>query len=160
MKTIYILFFLVISANVFAQAEKENMMKKVEEWNKVFSKAMVEGDNKTILSFYVNDAYSLPSYSPMMVGKKEIEAGMKSSGQAGAKLSSFILTTKDIWMSGNLLCEVGTYKLSIGMSGSDNAVGDYGKYLTIYEKQKEGSWKIKADIWNTDTNPWANMQQK
>ena len=62
--------FLVISANVFAQAEKENMMKKVEEWNKVFSKAMVEGDNKTILSFYVNDAYSLPSYSPMMVGKK------------------------------------------------------------------------------------------
>lgn len=77
----------------------------------------------------------------MMVGKKEIESGMKSSEQAGAKLSSFILTTKDILMSGNLFCEVGTYKLSMSMSGSDNMVGDYGKYSTIYQRRETEAGK-------------------
>jgi ketosteroid isomerase-like protein len=35
---------------------------------------------------------------------------------------------------------------------------DHGKYLTIYQKQKDGSWKIKADMWNTDLNPFAASQ--
>lgn len=147
------------SGNLFAQDSKANLVKKVQEWNKVFCKAMVDGDNKTVLSFYAEDAYSLPSYSPMMDGKKEIEQGMQMDKQAGTNFKSFNLKTKDLWTSGDLLCEVGTYTFSMIIPNSTNTFDDHGKYLTIYEKQQDGTWKIKADMWNTDTNPWAIMQE-
>jgi hypothetical protein len=36
---------------------------------------------------------------------------------------------------------------------------DQGKYITIWEEQPDGSMKIKVETWNTDTNPWAQMEQ-
>jgi hypothetical protein len=36
---------------------------------------------------------------------------------------------------------------------------DNGKYITIWEMQKDGSIKIKVETWNTDHNPWEEMQQ-
>lgn len=148
-----------IAGHLFAQSDKEKMMKKIEGWNKTFCKAMVDGDNKTILSFYADDVYSLPSYSPMIVGKKAVEEGMEMDKQSATKFKSFKLNTKDIWTSGDILCEVGTYTFSMLTPNSKSTIDDYGKYLTIYQKQDDGSWKIKADMWNTDTNPWAVIQE-
>ncbi len=31
--------------------------------------------------------------------------------------------------------------------------------MNVWEKQDDGSMKIKADIWNTDMNPWEMMQE-
>jgi hypothetical protein len=36
---------------------------------------------------------------------------------------------------------------------------DNGKYITIWEIQKDGTPKIKVETWNTDNNPWAQMEQ-
>jgi len=157
-KIVFTICLVFISTNLFGQSEKEVMMKKIEEWNKTFSAAMAAGDNKTILSFYADDAYSLPSYSPMMIGKVEIRASMVGD-TSGTKFNYFKLNTKDIWLSGNLLCEVGNYYFSMIVPGAPKPLNDNGKYITIYEKQKDGSWKIKADMWNTDLNPWAQMEQ-
>ena len=30
----------------------------------------------------------------------------------------------------------------------------------LWEVQDDGSYKIKADTWNTDTNPWMEMQKE
>ena len=37
---------------------------------------------------------------------------------------------------------------------------DNGKYVTVYEIQKDGSLKVKIETWNTDTNPWAQMNEE
>ena len=80
MKKLTVMFslsiLLVASMSFFPQTTKEEMMKKVEEWNKQFSAAMIVNDKATMLSFYADDAYSLPSYTPMLVGKKAIENSM------------------------------------------------------------------------------------
>jgi ketosteroid isomerase-like protein len=34
---------------------------------------------------------------------------------------------------------------------------DHGKYLTIWEKQKDGSLKIKIETWNSDVDPTSMM---
>ena len=142
-----------------AQTDKSQMMKKLEEWNSKFSAATVAGDNKTILSFYAEDAYSLPSYSPMIVGKKAIADGMRMNENSGMKMKHFALKTTDFWMSGDMMFEIGTYELSMTIPGQEGPMNDHGKYITIYQKQKDGSWKIQADMWNTDLNPWAVTKQ-
>ena len=149
---------LIVSANLFAQTTKEEMLKKVEEWNNQFSAAMITNDRAKMLSFYADDAYSLPSYSPMLVGKKAIENSMNMDENSDMKITSFKFNTKDLWISGDQMCEVGTYDLSMTMGKSAKTTVDHGKYLTIYQKQKDGSWKIKADMWNTDLNPFASSQ--
>lgn len=149
---------LIVSANLFAQTTKEEMLQKVEEWNKQFSAAMITNDKAKMLSFYADDAYSLPSYSPMLIGKKAIENSMNMDENSDMKITSFKFNTKDLWISGDQMCEVGTYDLSMTMGDSAKTTVDHGKYLTIYQKQKDGSWKIKADMWNTDLNPFASSQ--
>jgi uncharacterized protein (TIGR02246 family) len=149
---------LTATANLFSQTTKDEMLKKVEEWNKQFSAAMIAGDKAKMLSFYANDAYSLPSYSPMLIGKKAIENSMNMDENSDMKITSFKFNTKDLWISGDQMCEVGTYDLSMSVGNPAKTTNDHGKYLTIYQKQKDGSWKIRADMWNTDLNPFASSQ--
>jgi uncharacterized protein (TIGR02246 family) len=149
---------LTATANLFSQTPKEEMLKKVEEWNKQFSAALIAGDKAKMLSFYANDAYSLPSYSPMLIGKKAIENSMNMDENSDMKITSFKFNTKDLWISGDQMCEVGTYDLSMSVGNPAKTTSDHGKYLTIYQKQKDGSWKIRADMWNTDLNPFASSQ--
>ena len=151
-------FVLILTANLFSQTLKEEMLKKVEQWNKQFSAAMVANDKAKMLSFYADDAYSLPSYTPMLVGKKAIENSMNMDENSGMKILSFKFNTKDLWINDDQMCEVGTYDLSMTMGEPGNPTQDHGKYLTIYQKQKDGSWKIKADMWNTDLNPFVSKQ--
>ncbi len=157
-KNLILLCLFFSSVLIYSQTDRDKMMKKIDGWNKKFCAAMIAGDNKTMLTFYADDAYDMPSYSPMAVGKKAIMESMMSGESSGMKMTSFNLNTKDFWMSGDLLCEVGTYDLVMTMPGQSAPTKDNGKYLTVYQKQKDGSWKIKADIWNTDLNPFAGMK--
>jgi ketosteroid isomerase-like protein len=36
---------------------------------------------------------------------------------------------------------------------------DHGKYLTVWEKQKDGSLKVKVETWNSDVDPMSQMNQ-
>ena len=58
-------------------------------------------------------------------------------------------TDRDIVVSGNIAFHEGTYSLNI-KDDKGNIIGsDNGKYLVIWEKQSDGEWLMKKDIWNT-----------
>ncbi|MDP2365317.1 MAG: hypothetical protein Q8M94_16305 [Ignavibacteria bacterium] len=61
-------------------------------------------------------------------------------------------------VAGNLAIEIGNYDMKMSGLGMPEWA-DNGKYITIWEEQKDGSMKIKVETWNTDTNPWAQMEQ-
>jgi ketosteroid isomerase-like protein len=44
----------------------------------------------------------------------------------------------------------GTYAVTATDPATKKAVTEKGKYLTLYEKQPDGSWKSVQDIWNAD----------
>jgi ketosteroid isomerase-like protein len=62
--------------------------------------------------------------------------------------------------AGDLVTDIGTYKISMNMAGSDKKIDDHGKYLTILEKQKDGSLKVKVETWNTDVDPMSMMKNE
>jgi ketosteroid isomerase-like protein len=39
-----------------------------------------------------------------------------------------------------------------------NEMKDHGKYLNVWQKQSDGSWKLRADTWNSDVNPMSMNQ--
>src|SRR6266498_131357 len=56
--------------------------------------------------------------------------------------------------SGEIGFVSGTYELTMN-DASGNPVNDRGKYLEVWEKQPDGSWKCGADIWNSDLSASA-----
>jgi ketosteroid isomerase-like protein len=150
---VIILFFVLGLTNLVAQDMSE-MQEQINQWNDEFVKATMNNDREKLLSFYADDAISLPSYSPMIIGKDSLEAEMMSEDTSSSKITSFNLTSKKLISSGDLLVDIGTYNMTISMQGADEPIQDHGKYLTMYEKQTDGTWKIKAETWNSDLNPW------
>jgi ketosteroid isomerase-like protein len=65
---------------------------------------------------------------------------------------TFRPTSVFVAKSGDVAYTYGTYDLS--MTGPDGRpVTDKGKYVTVYKKQADGSWKAAVDTFNSDLPP-------
>ena len=53
--------------------------------------------------------------------------------------------------SGDLGYSRGTYELSY-TDPSGKQISDHGKYITVWKKQSDGSWKVLRDIFNSDVS--------
>ena len=147
LQTLIALAFLsLVGGHVFAQdlTDIENKIKKI---NKEVAQQMVKGDFST--DYYSDDAISMPNNAPMM----EIKASTEQMKASGFKFESFTATPVKIMLNGNMVTEIGTYSLSMNVPNMSSPITDKGKYLTLWEIQDDGSLKIKAEIWNTDTMP-------
>jgi ketosteroid isomerase-like protein len=153
----FFIALIIVSSSIFAQ-DVDKVKAKIEEMNKVYTKAMIDNDVEKMLSMYTEDIISMPSYQPTIKGIAKVRELSEMQAKSGWKTTEFILSITDIIVQGNLAIEIGNYNMK--MSGPDVPEwADYGKYITIWEEQKDGSMKIKVETWNTDTNPWAQMEQ-
>jgi uncharacterized protein (TIGR02246 family) len=150
--------FLFAVNNAGAQT-KDELKAKIEKLNKEMGDAMVSGNSEKSLSFYTKDAISMPNFEPMSEGIEAIKKANDEMMKKGSKVTSFEATTLEVKTYGNIITEIGKYKISMTMAGKTDPMQDMGKYLTIWEKQKDGSLKIKVEIWNTDNNPMAKMDK-
>jgi ketosteroid isomerase-like protein len=153
----FIVMLIIISSSIFAQ-DVDKVKAKIEEMNKVYTKAMIDNDIDKMLSMYTEDIISMPSYQPTVKGIDKVREISEMQAKSGWKTTHFVLSITDIIVQGNLAIEIGSYDMK--MSGPDVPEwADNGKYITIWEEQKDGSMKIKVETWNTNTNPWAQMEQ-
>jgi ketosteroid isomerase-like protein len=150
---------LLVTVNTFSQSS-EDIKSKIEKNNKEMAKAMLEGNSEKSLSFYAPDAISMPSYSKMVEGIEAIKKSNMEMMKSGTKVTSFETNILKINTCNDIYTEIGTYKISISMAGMDVPMNDIGKYVTIWEKQKDGTLKIKLEIWNSDNNPWEHKASK
>lgn len=143
---------LVSASSAVAQSDAE-VKTKIEKLNIEMAKAMVSGDMEKSLSFYTADVVSLPNYDKMLSGIEAMRKSNVEMKKAGWSVTSFKANTISATNCGNTVTELGTFEISFAMKGSDQPMKDAGKYVTIWEKQKDGSLKIKIEIWNTDKYP-------
>ena len=151
--------FALVTMNTFSQTPAD-VKSKIEKMNKDMAQSMVEGNSDKSLSYYAPDAISMPSYSKMVEGIAAIKQSNMDMMKSGNKITSCEFTTYKVVSCNDMYTEIGTYKIGMTMAGMDSPMNDVGKYLTIWEKQKDGTYKIKVEIWNSDNNPWANMDMK
>ena len=161
MKSAYLKFFAVLfcftllTSSAFAQDAA--LKEKFQKMNNEMVKAILADNSETIMAMYTNDVISMPSYEPMLKGKDAMMEAHKRNHEAGFKMNDMTLTTMNVWSSGDFAYEIGTYTIDMTMPGMEGWK-DNGKYLTVWQKQSDGSWKVKAETWNSDNNPWADME--
>jgi len=156
MKKLYpLLFLFLFFTSIFAQSD--DVKAKVEEINRVMEKAMLSNNPEMTLDYYTDDAISMPNYQPMMRGKEALKNAAQMQKQNPMDWQSFNLNSTDIYQSGDYVIDVGTYDYSMNIPQMEEPYTDKGKYLTVYEKQDDGSLKIKLETYNSDINPWQMM---
>ena len=64
------------------------------------------------------------------------------------------LTTQDLTVSGDLAVETGRYAWALTPKAGKTML-DSGKYVVVWKKQVDGSWKMYRDVSNHDAPPPA-----
>jgi ketosteroid isomerase-like protein len=155
------LIVLVLIPFIFikAQLTLDEVKTKISEMQKEQIELMLAGNTDEGLKFYCKEAYSLPSYEPMLHGMDEFKKSAEEWKKTGMKFTDFKLNTVDVLMGGNLAVEIGTYSMTMEMPGMPMPIDDKGKYVTVYGIHEDGSLKIKIETWNSDINPWEEMEK-
>lgn len=156
--SVCVLFVTVLATSTAFCQSSADYKAKIEAINKEMVKNMLAGNTEKLLSLYTPDAISLPSYQPIHDGIAAIKQASDAEVKSGVKYTSFEPVTLKVMVNGNQITEIGTYKITLTMPGMDKPVDDHGKYLTIWEKQKDGSLKVKVETWNSDVNPMDMMK--
>jgi uncharacterized protein (TIGR02246 family) len=105
------------------------------------------------MSFYADDAVELPAGDEALVGKAAIAKTMGFLDDKNNRLTWTPLHV-DVAASGDLAYTYGTYEFrSIGKDGKPSV--EYGKYATVWKKQKDGRWKVVLDMGNSSPAPAA-----
>lgn len=147
-----LLVFMLATSIAFSQSSFE-LRAKIESLNREMAKNMITGNSEKSLSLYTSDAISMPNGEPLLRGIDAIRKSSSDMQMKGVKYNSFEPKTLDVLVNGNIITEVGTYTINLSIPGSAKPIEDHGKYLTLWEKQKDGSLKIKIETWNSDVNP-------
>jgi ketosteroid isomerase-like protein len=112
--------------------------------------------DKTV-SYYSDDAIVLPPNAPAATTEEAIRSVWKND-LAIASSVSWKATRVEVAKSGDMAYVSGTYEV-IMTDASGKPVNDRGKYLEVWEKQINGTWKCGADVWNSDL-PVAPAEKK
>ena len=115
------------------------------EW----SKAAGAKDLDKTASYYTDDAIILPPNMPTIQGKQQARAMWQGMFSVPGFGGGWKATKVEVARSGDLGYVTGTYELS-ETDASGRPMVDKGKYLEIWKKQADGSWKCVADMFNTD----------
>jgi uncharacterized protein (TIGR02246 family) len=114
-----------------------------------WSQASTAKDLEKAVSFYADDALQLPEKAPAAKGKENIRKNWAPLLAAPGPGLSFQTTAVEVARSGELAYETGTYDyLTTDKKGKTN--DEKGKYVVIWKKQSDGSWKAAVDIDNPD----------
>ena len=139
-------------------ATPEQSVAAVKDADMKWSKAAQAHDMTTFYSFYADDATVLPANAELLTNKPSVQKYW--SGQLTKNVDvSWTPMYVESSAAGDLVYVVGSYTMtSKPVKGKGKASSDHGKYMAVWKKQADGSWKAEADTWNSDL-PAAGTKQ-
>jgi len=136
-------------------ADSASVQQAIDQGNARFLDSFKRGDANALASNYADSAVVMEPNTPAWEGVAAIKQGFTQM-MSQVSLVDAKLVTHDVVITLGEAIERGTYQMTMHMkSGTAPDITDSGKYLTIWEQQGDGSWKIIRDISNSD-RPTSN----
>jgi ketosteroid isomerase-like protein len=109
-------------------------------------------DLDRFMSYFTEGATAMAPEAPILTGRSAIRSFW--SGLFANPGFSLTWKVSDARVSprGGLGYSIGTFELNLEDSAGE-AVNRTGKYLTVWEKQEDGQWKVVADTLTLDSPP-------
>jgi len=110
-------------------------------------------DLDKFVAHYTDDASVLIPETPIFTGKEAIRGGLKPMLSDPNFAVTFAATKVDVAKSGDLGYTQGPFSMTTSDPKTKAPVTEKGKYLTVYKKQTDGSWKAVEDTFMADAPP-------
>ena len=114
-----------------------------------WSQASTARDLDKSVAVYTEDAVQMLPKTPAVKGRDAIRKNWTQMLALPGPGLSFQTTSVEVARSGDIAYETGTYDfVTTGKNGKAN--DEKGKYVVVWKKQSDGSWKAAVDIDNPD----------
>ena len=134
-----------------ARAQSSSGADTLRQLEADFMKAAAERGSQGYMSYYAEDAVELPNGADMIQGKESIAKSMSFLDQKDNHLT-WTPIFADMAASGDLGYTFGTYEFRSKDKDGKPTV-EYGKYASVWKRQKDGSWKVVMDMGNASPSP-------
>lgn len=114
-----------------------------------WSKAAQAKDLDKSTAFFADDGIAMYPKMPILEGKDAIHKGWQQMLGAPGPGLSFATSGVEVARSGDIAWEHGKYEFATADKKGIVSI-EKGKYVTVWKKQPDGSWKVAADIDNAD----------
>jgi uncharacterized protein (TIGR02246 family) len=130
-------------------------VKAVRDVEAAWSKDAGAKDADKFAGYYTDDGSLLLPNAPIINGKEAIKAAVKGMMSDPNFALNFQGTRAEASKGGDTVWSIGAYAMTVSDPKTKKPVTDKGKYLTVFKKQADGSWKAIADMVNSDLPPGA-----
>ena len=117
--------------------------------------AFNSNDAAAVAAAYADDAVMMDPNQAAIEGKQAIQAAYEARSKENASESvtlAFAFTPREIQVAGDWAYDRGNYTVTVTPK-SGKPMERSNKYLTIYKRQSDGSWKIYRDTSNSNNPP-------
>jgi ketosteroid isomerase-like protein len=128
-----------------SEPDKDAIRKVVDEGLRTLNPPTSDLDAYVSL-YYAEGARLLPANRPTVTGREAIRAFLRSYGSVQAARYTILAVEG----RNDLAYVHGAYQLTVTPPGAAEPVGDTGKYVEVWRKQRDGTWKVVLDISNSD----------
>ena len=113
--------------------------------------ALNKGDAEAGAALFTDDGVQMPPHMPSNIGRAVIRTS--SQVLADHYHSKFALTVDEVRVTADWAFESGGYTNKLTPHAGGPCIEDVGKYIMIYQRELENTWRIAYDIWNSDLPP-------
>ena len=124
------------------EADVADITRTTHEWVAAFE----AGDAARGASFVTVDAMLVPPNEAVVTGAEAIEAWSQRMFE-GVTVEEATNTVGAVRVAGDWAVSHGEWQMTMSVGGA--TVSDTTRYMLIWERQTDGSWKVAHDIWNS-----------
>jgi uncharacterized protein (TIGR02246 family) len=125
-------------------------VEKVYQVWKEYSKAMRKGNLERWLALWTEDGIRMPPGEPYRIGLDQLQLSFERNLEL-VEYERFFIYPEEVCIKGDQAYTHGVYSAMMKSVAIGNRIEICGKFLSILEKQADGSWKIVIDCFNTNT---------
>jgi uncharacterized protein (TIGR02246 family) len=138
-----------LSAPASPRATAE-VRQQIEQAVARFVETFNRGDAAALAAMYDTAGVVLAPNAPVMRGRQNIEALWAGARQQGFKTLNLVVNSVEV--IGDHAIELGSYTLVVQPAGQAEMT-DRGKYIVVWKRQADGTWKLYRDAFNTSMPP-------
>ena len=137
---------LLLSAgiSIAANSGDPKLERAIKKANAEWAGAMKTGDAAVIAAPYTDNAVFVGIDGACVQGKNEIEKLYRARFESAGFATSTSIRSKSLLLDGDLAYESGDAQVGFLKDGKATVSG--GRFLTVWQRQPDGGWKIVRNI--------------
>jgi len=131
----------------------EDDIAAIKDCGNLYALALNTGDLELWMSLHTDDVLKMGPGAPSVLGLEQLRTKMEPAFDDFT--FEMTINTEEVQVAGDLAFARGTYTLSMTPKAGGETISAMpdGKFLTIWKRQADGSWKASHDCYNSNVPP-------